>query len=128
MPDAVCYIRWEPIAAGHQSGPDRFERDVDLSLSNLNRGRLGRYPRGGQTLVHRPMQKSNKASFRAGLVRSDTDVGARSAGADVSVGSLVVLPICLADCISMRYTFIMLNRGDEKGSLCNDREFQTQRA
>ena len=61
-------------------------------------------------------------------VASDTDVGARSAGADVSVGSLVVLPICLADCISMRYTFIMLNRGDEKGSLCNDREFQTQRA
>lgn len=78
MPDAVCYIRWEPIAAGHQSGPDRFERDVDLSLSNLNRGRLGRYPRGGQTLVHRPMQKSSKASFRAGLVRSDTDVGAQT--------------------------------------------------
>jgi len=32
------------------------------------------------------MQKSSKASFRAGLVRSDTDVGASRTGADVSVG------------------------------------------
>lgn len=68
------------------SGPDRFEQEVDLSLSNLNRGRLGRHSRGGQPLVHRPMRKSSKASFRAGLVRCIGGVQ-RSDGNDMIFGS-----------------------------------------